>query len=81
MNDVETIRSFLAWCTVFNWVLLLVWWGFIVYAGDWMRKVHGKWFDLSKPTFDAIHYGAMAFFKILILVFNLIPYLVLRFFF
>jgi hypothetical protein len=81
MKDVETIRSFVAWCTVFNWVLLLVWWGFIVFAGDWMRKFHGKWFDLSKQTFDTIHYAGMAFLKILIIVFNLVPYLVLRFFF
>ena len=81
MNDVETIRSFVAWCTVFNWVLLLVWWGFIAFAADWMRGMHGKWFALPKQTFDAIHYAGMAFFKILIIVFNLVPYLVLPFFF
>ena len=79
--EIETLRSFLAWCTVINWVFLLLWWGMFSFGRDWMYGLHGKWFDLSKETFDAIHYSGMAAFKILILVFNLAPYLALRLFF
>jgi hypothetical protein len=79
--DVETVRSFLAWCTLLNWGVLLLWWGFFAMAGDWMYGLHGKWFAISRSTFDAAHYAGMAFFKILIIVLNLIPYLVLRLFF
>ena len=79
--DIETLRSFLAWCSTINLILLIVWWGFFTVGSDWIRQLHGKWFELSKENFDAIHYSGMAFFKILILVFNVIPYLVLRLFF
>jgi hypothetical protein len=79
--DIEVVRSFLAWCTLMNWILLLVWWVGFAVAGDWIYRVHGKWFQLSRPAFDATHYAGMAFYKILIFVFNLIPYLVLRLFF
>ena len=64
-----------------NWILLLVWWAMFVAAGDWMYALHAKWFKIPRPTLDGIQYGAMAFYKIVIFVFNLIPYLVLRLFF
>ena len=76
--DIEVVRSFLGWCTVFNWILLLVWWGYIALAGDWVYRLHGKWFKISRETFDAMHYGGMGLFKLLVMVFNLVPYLVLR---
>ena len=80
--EIELVRKFLAWCTVINWGLLFVWWVFFAVAGDWIYVMHGKWFKtLSRESFDAIHYSAMALFKILIFVFNLVPYLVLRGFF
>lgn len=79
--DIEVLRRFLAWCTVFNWAFLLIWWAGYSLAGDWIRRVHGKWFGLSKQTLDIIHYSGMAFLKMIVLVFNLVPYLVLRFFF
>jgi hypothetical protein len=79
--DIEIVRGFLAWCTLIDWILLLVWWGFVVFAGDWMFRLHGRWFRISRQTFDATHYAGMALFKVLILVFNLAPYLVLRLFF
>ena len=75
--SVDTMRSVLLWCGVINMGLLL-WWALIfILAHDWMYRVHGRWFKLSAETFDAIHYTGMAFFKICIFVFNIVPYLAL----
>ncbi len=79
--DIEVVRRFLAWCTVLNWIVLLVWWAMLAFSSDWVYGLHSKWFKISRGTFDALHYGGMGLFKILILLFNLIPYLVLRLFF
>ena len=79
--DIETVRSFLAWCTTIDLVILLAWWGMFSLAGDWLYGVHGKLFDMPRQTFDSIHYSGMAAFKIMIFVFNLAPYLTLRLFF
>jgi len=79
--DIETLRSFLAWCSTINLILLLLWWVVFAAAGDWIRSLHGKWFELSRQSFDKIHYSGMVLFKMLVLMFNLVPYLVLRFFF
>ena len=75
---VEIIRDILGWCSVIN-VGLLLWWLLVfTIAHDWIYNMHGKWFKLSIERFDTIHYAGMAFFKICIFLFNIVPYLALR---
>ncbi len=75
--DVATIREALLWSAAINYGLLLWWFFMFVVAHDWMYGFHGKWFKIPVDRFDAIHYGSMGFFKIAILVFNLVPFLAL----
>ncbi len=75
---IEIIRSALAWCIVINWGLMLWWFLFFTFAHDLMYRIHSKWFNISVEKFDAIHYAGIAFFKILVFMFNLVPYLALR---
>ncbi len=74
----EEIRATLAWCSVINIGLLLWWFVFIAFAHDWVYKMHSKWFNIPVEKFDAIHYAGIAFFKISIFLFNLVPYFALR---
>ena len=75
---IEAVRSVLAWSMVINYGILLWWFLFFMLAHDWMYHFHGKWFRISVNTFDGLHYGAMAVFKIGILLLNLTPWLALR---
>jgi len=77
---VEALRDMLAWCTVIDYIILLIWFFFFVFAHDWLYRVHSKWYKISREKFDEIHYAGMALFKISILLFNLAPYLALRLF-
>jgi len=43
-----------------------------------MKKLHRQWFNLSDQNFDAIHYSAMAVYKIGILLLNLVPLIALK---
>ncbi len=74
---VEIIRDVLGWCTVINYLILLLWFFVFSLAHDWLYKFHGKWFKVPVEYFDVIHYASMAFFKICIFLFNLAPYLAL----
>jgi hypothetical protein len=75
---IEIMRKVLAWCAVMNIALLVWWFIFIAFAHDWTYRLHSKWFNISKETFDTIHYAGMAFFKMGTLLFILIPYFALH---
>ncbi len=69
--------DFLIACTGINYVILLLWFLCFRFVHDGLYRLHSRWFRVSVETFDALHYGGMAFYKILILFFNLTPLLVL----
>jgi hypothetical protein len=75
--SIEATRDFLLWCTVINYGILLLWFLFFAFAHDRVQRIHGRWFRLSGEQFDVLHYGGMAIFKIGIILFNLVPFLVL----
>ena len=70
--------SFLGYCLILNYAILIIWFFFFVFIKNFIKKLHLQWFKLSDTQFDAIHYSAMAVYKILILVFNLVPYIALK---
>ena len=74
----EILHKFFGWCLLMNLVLIAWWALFVLFASDWMYKMHGKFFKgLARETFDAIHYAGLAFFKIIVFVFCLVPYFAL----
>jgi hypothetical protein len=75
---IEEIRSFLGWCTVLDYGVLLVWALMFLFAHDWMRELHGRWFAIPEDRFDTLHYGLMGAYKLLLIVFNLAPWLALH---
>jgi hypothetical protein len=53
--SIELTRSFLLWCTVINYGILLVWFLLFTLAHDWMRRFHGRWFLIP----DALSFGRL----------------------
>jgi len=74
----ETTREFLLWCTVINYGILLWWFLAFKLAHNWIYRFHSRWFKLSVEQFDAIHYAAMAAYKVGIFLLNLVPYIALH---
>lgn len=71
----ETIRGILGWSSVINLGLLCWWLIFFIFAHGWLFRLHNRWFRLNLETFDSIHYIGIAFYKIAILIVNIVPYL------
>lgn len=71
--NIDTACHFLLWCTLINYGILLLWFMVFVLAHDWMQRWHGRWFQLPREQFDALHYAGMSIFKIGIMLFNLVP--------
>ena len=75
--NLPLVRDFLLWCTVLNYLVLLLWFAAFALAHDWMLRLHGRWFGLTQAQFDSLHYGGMSVYKIGILLLNLIPFIAL----
>jgi hypothetical protein len=75
--DIDSITAFFMWCTILNVALLLLSSLLCVCAGDWVYRIHSKWFSISRETFNVVIYSFIALYKILVIVFILIPYIAL----
>jgi hypothetical protein len=74
----ELIRAALGWCAVIN-IGILLWWSlFIMFAGDFVFRMHSKLFKMNREQFFAIHYAGILWFKLVVFVLNVVPYLALR---
>lgn len=73
----EVLFEFFLWNTVFN-VIILAWWSvWIMAAGDFVYKIHTRWFEMPREDFNKLHYFGLAIYKILIILFSAIPLLTL----
>ncbi len=68
----------LGWCIVINMGILVTWCLFLAFAHDFVYRCIGKLHRVSAETFDATHYGGITFYKLVIIAFNIVPYLALR---
>jgi len=77
--SVETLREFFLWCTIINVSLLVVSFGICAGfgLGDWIYRMHGRFFSMSRESFNVAIYAFLGLYKILIFVFNLVPYIAL----
>ncbi len=74
----ELLTSFLGWSTLIHLAILLWWLLVLLLAHDWIYHLHSRWFEISPQQFDAIHYRAIAYYKLAVLILNAVPYLVLK---
>ena len=75
--SIDNLRRVLLWCTVINYLIILIWFVVFVLAHDWLYRFHGQWFHIPVEQFDMLHYAGMSIYKIGILLFNLVPLLAL----
>ena len=78
MFTVEVVREFLGWSALINIVLLMLSAIFIVVFREMALKIHSKMFDLDKNYLLQSYYKYLAQYKILIIIFNIVPYFALR---
>lgn len=71
------IKDFFMWCTIINVALLLFSSFFCVVAANWIFSIHSKLFSISRDAFNVLIYSYLAVYKILIIVFCIVPYAVL----
>ena len=76
--NLELTRTFLMWCTILDYGVLILWCLLYKLGRDWHYRLTSKWFPITIEDYDRINFKGVALFKMAILLFNLIPYIALR---
>jgi len=74
---IDQIRDALMWCTIINFGMLLVPALVLIFARDWVCGMHSRWYGIPVESCKVVFYSAIVFFKTLVIVFNLVPYIAL----
>ena len=78
MNSLDTLTTFLGWCTVINFVLLAFASIVLVFMRVPISQIHAKMFDLNEADLSRAYFQYLAQHKIAFYVLNLVPYIALK---
>lgn len=75
--DIALLTLFFMWCTIINGVLFMFWAVMCFFTPDLIYRIQSYWFPLPKETFTVVMYSFLGLFKIMFLMFNVVPYIAL----
>ncbi|MDX2417259.1 MAG: hypothetical protein QNK19_07350 [Xanthomonadales bacterium] len=75
--DIQTLTSFFMWCTIINSGMLIFLALIYMLAPNVAYRLQSKFIPISRETFDVVFYSFMGLFKVIFLVFNVVPWIAL----
>ncbi len=75
--DIRMTTAFFKWCSIINITLLVISALVFMASPDFYYGIHGTLFHLPREGFETIFYCFLGGYKILILVFNVVPWIAL----
>jgi hypothetical protein len=78
MDSPGLFTAFFGWCSVINIALLLLATVFISAFNRFTKTIHAKMFHVSMTELDIIYFSYLAYYKLGILIFNIVPYVALK---
>lgn len=76
--DIDVLIRFLGWCLVVNLAILSVTLVSLVLFRETIISIHSQLFNLQQKTLSSAYFTYIAVYKLFVLFFNLVPYLVLN---
>jgi len=78
VENIQTITSFLGWCTVINLGLYLLTVLMLLGFREPVKNIHSKLFAVSSEKLDELYFNYLGNFKMAIIIFNISPYFALK---
>lgn len=75
MENIELLKEFFGWCTILNFVVLLVASMTTIFFKKSISKMHRQTTELEGSVLNEAYFNYLANYKIGFLIFNLVPYL------
>jgi len=76
--NLQTLQQFLFWCMVINLGLLTLSVLLIITFRPWICQMHGRFFGLPEDYICKVLYAFLGFYKIVVIVFNVVPWLAVQ---
>jgi hypothetical protein len=76
--SLKTLKTFFFWMTVINFLILLISTFGVVALTQEMKAIHSRIFHVSPDELSQIYFEYLAWYKLLWMIFNLVPYIALR---
>ena len=75
--ELSNIRLFLGYSICVNFALFFLYLLVIRFANKFVFKVHVRWSGITEEMFYETHYKLMQTYQVLIVFFNIVPWIVL----
>jgi len=75
--DIQTVTNFFMWCTILNLGLLTLTSIMCIFCADFSYRMNNKLFSISREAFNLIIVSFIGLYKLVVITFNIIPYIAL----
>ncbi|NOR55980.1 MAG: hypothetical protein GQ531_07200 [Sulfurovum sp.] len=75
---IEIMTEFLGWCSVINIGMLTLSSMFVILFKDTAVKIHTTMFKVDKTFLDQEYFKYLGHYKVITIIFNIVPYFALK---
>lgn len=78
MHSIDIITAFFGWSIVINFILLMITTVALVFLREPITQIHTRIFQVSEADLSRVYFHFLAYYKLAIIIFNLVPYIALK---
>ncbi|MDC0980447.1 hypothetical protein OAQ84_01790 [Bdellovibrionales bacterium] len=75
--DIQILTDFFKWSTILSGGVYIYTAVMVIFAPDFIYRYQSRWFKISREVFNTVIYAYLGFYKVIFIVFVLVPYLAL----
>ena len=76
--DITTTKTFFMWCMILNLGVLFLTSIVCMFFADFSFKMNNRFFGISREAFNILIPCFLGFYKVIVIVFSIVPYIALE---
>jgi len=76
--DITTIKTFFMWCMILNLGVLIFSSIMCMFCADFSFRMNNRFFGISREAFNTLIPCFIGFYKVIVIVFSVVPYIALE---
>ena len=75
--SIDVLRQFFMWSSIVSIAFMVATFPIVTFGGDFVHRLHSRWFSMTREQFGLIMYGFIGILKIIVLIVFVVPFLAL----